>query len=99
MPLTDYIIRLTLAFVCGALIGLERQLSRKPAGIRTNSLVALGAAVFVVLSAEMVSDHGGDITRIIGQVVTGAGFLCAGLIIHQGATIQGLTTSATIWCS
>jgi putative Mg2+ transporter-C (MgtC) family protein len=99
MHIREFILRLLMATACGLLIGLERQWNRKKAGIRTNSLVALGSAVFVLLSFDLVAGYGGDVTRIVGQVITGIGFLCAGVIMHQGLNVQGLTTSATIWCS
>lgn len=82
----------------GAAVGLERQINNKSAGLRTNTLVALGSCVFVLISVRLLSE-GGDPTRIIGQVVTGIGFLGAGVILHRGANVQGLTTAATIWCS
>ena len=78
-------------------IGIERQLHRKSAGLRTNTLVAFGAAIYVVLSMQLTAE-GGDVTRIIAQVVGGVGFLGGGVILRQGADIQGLTTAATIWC-
>ncbi len=87
------------ALAAGTIIGLERQFHRKSAGLRTNGLVALGAAIFVLVSCEITQKSGADNTRIIGQVVTGVGFLGAGVILHQGISIQGLTTAATIWCS
>ena len=81
------------------MIGLERQIHHKIAGLRTHTLVALGSAVFVLLSIEMTQGGQGDATRIIGQIVTGIGFLGAGVIIHQGVSVHGLTTAATVWCS
>jgi len=86
---------LLLAVSLGAAVGLERRLRGHPAGLHTNSLVALGSAAFVI--AGFV--HGADHTRIAGQVVTGVGFLCAGVIFHQGADIRGLNTAATVWCA
>ncbi|MFA6127145.1 MAG: MgtC/SapB family protein [Bacteroidales bacterium] len=99
MEIKDFIIRLLVAMVAGFLIGLERQLHHKSAGVRTNGLVAMGSAIFVLISLEITQDRGGDVTRIIGQIVTGIGFLGAGVILHQGINVQGLTTAATIWCS
>lgn len=99
MPYTEFIQRLLISLVCGFAIGLERQLNHKNAGLRTHSLVAVGSAVFVLLSFAITGTYGGDITRIIGQIVTGVGFICAGVIMHQGTSIQGLTTSVTIWCT
>ena len=99
MEIKEFIIRLLVAMVAGTAIGLERQLHHKSAGLRTNALVAAGSAIFVMLSFQITADKGGDSTRIIGQIVTGIGFLGAGVILHQGSNIQGLTTAATIWCS
>jgi putative Mg2+ transporter-C (MgtC) family protein len=88
---------LVVALACGALIGLERQLRGHPAGLHTNALVALGSAAFVMAGVG-VGDTAGS-ARVVGQVVTGVGFLCAGVIMHQGATVRGITTAATVWCS
>jgi putative Mg2+ transporter-C (MgtC) family protein len=99
MPFTEFILRLVVALTAGLLIGLERQIHHKSAGIRTNALVAMGSAIFVMISIELLHDKNFDPTRVLGQVVTGIGFLGAGVILHQGMNIQGLTTAATIWCS
>ncbi|MBK9018021.1 MAG: MgtC/SapB family protein [Saprospiraceae bacterium] len=99
MTLNDFILRLATAFLIGFLVGLERQLAHKSAGLRTNLLVAVGSAIFVLLSLEMTAGGNGDATRIVGQVATGIGFLGAGVILHRGLNVQGLTTAATIWCS
>ncbi len=88
---------LVAAVVFGALIGLERQLRRHPAGLHTNALVALGAAAYVI-AAVLIGDNTGP-ARVAGQVVTGVGFLCAGLIWHEGGTVRGMNTAATVWCS
>jgi putative Mg2+ transporter-C (MgtC) family protein len=98
MTITDFVLRLSTAFAAGLLIGLERQWKHKSAGLRTNMLVALGSALYVLLSINMTEEHG-DVTRIIGQVVTGVGFLGAGIIFKEGLNIHGLTTAATVWCS
>ena len=90
-------LNLALALFCGALIGSERQVRQRMAGLRTNALVALSAAAFVVFSAlfpEEVSP-----TRVAAQVVSGIGFLGAGIIFRNGFTIHGLNTAATLWCS
>jgi putative Mg2+ transporter-C (MgtC) family protein len=99
MDIGTFIIRLLAAMAAGFLIGLERQVHRKVAGIRTNALVAMGSAMFVMISIQVTETSGGDVTRIMGQIVTGIGFLGAGVILHQGMNIQGLATAATIWCS
>jgi putative Mg2+ transporter-C (MgtC) family protein len=85
-----------LAVALGAVIGLERQLRSKPAGLRTNVLICLGAAVFTIISKQM-AEPGGSFTRIAAQIVTGVGFLGAGAIIQDQGGVHGLTTAATIW--
>ncbi|MBM3494094.1 MAG: MgtC/SapB family protein [Armatimonadetes bacterium] len=85
--------RMLLAVVLGALIGLERELHGHPAGLRTHILVSLGSAIAALVSLEI----GGEPGRVAAQVVTGVGFLGAGAIIRDGASIRGLTTAASIW--
>jgi putative Mg2+ transporter-C (MgtC) family protein len=94
---TKYVLGLGVAVVLGALIGLERQLRKHPAGLHTNALVALGAAAYVV-AGTLMGDPTGP-ARVAGQVVTGVGFLCAGLVWHDGGTVKGINTAATVWCS
>jgi putative Mg2+ transporter-C (MgtC) family protein len=86
-----------LAVGCGAVIGIERQFKHKPAGLRTNIMICLGAAVFTLISERMASGTQGEITRIAAQIVTGVGFLGAGAVIQDRGGIHGLTTAATIW--
>lgn len=101
----DVALRLVVAGLLGALIGLEREFSEQPAGLRTHLLVALGAALFTLVGAYGMADFAGtseglvrfDPTRIAAQVVTGIGFLGAGAIIQQGMSIRGLTTAAALW--
>ncbi len=88
--------RLSVALALGSAIGFERQWRQKMAGLRTNALVALGSCGFVVFGA-IVGE--GDPTRIAAQVVTGIGFLGAGIILRQGINVHGLNTAATLWCS
>ena len=85
--------RLALAAVLGGLIGLEREYRGYPAGVRTMALVCMGSALF----ADTSSLFGGDAARITAQIVTGIGFLGAGLIFREGDTVKGVTTAATIW--
>src|SRR5580693_1346439 len=92
-----FAIRLGLALVLGAFIGAERQWRQRMAGLRTNALVAAGAAMFVMLSALDVRPD--DSFRIAGQVVSGVGFLGAGVILRNGFNVTGLNTAATLWCS
>lgn len=89
-------LRLLLAAALGAVIGLERELRRKPAGLRTNILIALGSALFTTISLQ-VSNAGGTPDRIAAQVVSGVGFLGAGAILRSGINVHGMTTAATIW--
>ena len=96
LPYVDAATRLGLALVLGAAIGIERQWHQKMAGLRTNALVALGASGFVVFS-DLVGQ--GDPTRIAAQVVSGIGFLGAGVILREGINVFGLNTAATLWCS
>lgn len=98
MTTTEFATRLIAALAAGILIGLERQWHHKSAGLRTNTLVAIGAALYVLLSIQ-ITQTDGDVTRIISQVVTGIGFLGAGIIFKEGINVHGLTTAATIWCS
>jgi len=85
-----------LAVVLGAAIGVEREFSGKAAGLRTNVLICLGAAVFTIISKRMAGEND-SLTRIAAQIVTGVGFLGAGAIIQDRAGVHGLTTAATIW--
>lgn len=94
----EFSYRLVAAFGAGFIIGFERQWHHKSAGLRTNLLVASGSALYVLLSINMTRESG-DVTRIIGQVVTGIGFLGAGIIFKEGFNVIGLTTAATVWCS
>jgi putative Mg2+ transporter-C (MgtC) family protein len=89
-------LRLAVALLLGSLIGFERQWNQKMAGLRTNALVALGSCGFVVFSVLVGQ---GDPTRVAAQVVTGIGFLGAGVILREGINVHGLNTAATLWCS
>jgi putative Mg2+ transporter-C (MgtC) family protein len=86
-----------LAVLCGAIIGIERQFKHKPAGLRTNIMICLGAAVFTLISEKMALGTPDSVTRIAAQIVTGVGFLGAGAVIQDRGGIHGLTTAATIW--
>ncbi len=87
--------RLLLAAVCSGLIGYERETAQKAAGLRTHTLVGVGAAIFSV--ASIVGFEGPDESRIAAQIVTGVGFLGAGAIFREGAFVRGLTTAAGLW--
>jgi putative Mg2+ transporter-C (MgtC) family protein len=90
-------IRLGAALLIGAVIGFERQWRQRMAGLRTNALVAIGAAGFVVFSTTVSGDN--SPTRVAAQIVSGIGFLGAGVILREGINIRGLYTAATLWCS
>ena len=87
--------RVAIAAAIGVVLGLERQISNKDAGTRTYALVAAGSALFTVLSIE--GFEAADSSRVAAQIVTGIGFLGAGLIFRQGMSVQGLTTAAGLW--
>jgi putative Mg2+ transporter-C (MgtC) family protein len=93
----DFAVGLVAALGMGLAIGFERQFHQHPAGLRTNALVAVGAALFVSLSRLM--DHEGSPTRIAAQVASGIGFLGGGVILREGLNVKGMTTAATLWCS
>jgi putative Mg2+ transporter-C (MgtC) family protein len=94
---TEFIWNITCALLLGVVIGLERQWRQHQAGLRTNALVCLGAALFVSLSRLMHDD--GSPTRIASYVVSGIGFLGGGVILREGMTVRGMNTAATLWCS
>lgn len=94
--LSSTILRLLLAAVLGGFIGLERQLRHKPAGLRTNMFICLGAAMFTVLSVKLAGSAS-DNTRIAAQIIPGIGFIGAGSILHSRGSVTGLTTAATLF--
>jgi putative Mg2+ transporter-C (MgtC) family protein len=93
----DTLLSLSAAFVLGTLIGAERQYRQRTAGLRTNVLVAVGAAAFVDLAMHLAGADGG--VRVIAYVVSGIGFLGAGVIMKEGTNVRGLNTAATLWGS
>ena len=98
--LVPFVVRCGAAVLCGAMVGLERELKGKPAGFRTNILICLGSAMYMAVGALLQRETAGsaiDPTRIAAQVVTGIGFLGAGCIIQERGRVVGLTTAATIW--
>src|SRR5690242_5349750 len=94
---TQSLLRLIAAAVLGGLIGLERELKHKPAGLRTNMFICFGSAMFTLLSDQLASNYGGDHTRIAAQIIPGIGFIGAGSILHARNNITGLTTAATLF--
>ncbi len=95
--------RLAFAGFCGAIIGLERSIRRKDAGIKTHIILALGAALFMIVSQygfaelSLSPEYSADASRIASNIVTGVSFLCAGVIFVRGASVKGLTTATGIW--
>lgn len=96
-PFDQDLLSLTVALALGAFIGLERELSDKAAGLRTNILICVGSCLFAILSRLLAVSAGADVTRIAAQIVSGIGFLGAGAIMREGEHVTGLTTAATIW--
>ena len=92
-----FVFRLGLALILGALIGAERQWRQRMAGLRTNALVAAGAAMFLMMGGLIAGD--GSQGRVAAYVVSGIGFLCGGVILKEGLSIRGLNTAATLWCT
>lgn len=100
MSTTEFFTRLVIALFAGLVIGFERQWHHKETGLKTNMLVATGAATFVLLSIKVAGTAPNiDVTRITAQVVMGVGFLGAGVIFREGSNVHGLNSAATIWCS
>ncbi len=97
MTWIDFTIRLLLAFILGAAIGIERQWRQTKSVLKTNVLVSIGSSMFVMLSAMVVGDA--SPTRVAAQVVSGVGFLGGGVILREGSSVRGLNTAATLWCA
>jgi len=91
---SEFWIKIVVSLLCGGIIGFERQIRGKPAGIRTSILICLGTEVFVSHGTSLAN---GDQYRVLAQVVTGIGFLGAGLMISQEGTVRGVTSAAVIW--
>ncbi|MGE3262883.1 MAG: MgtC/SapB family protein [Bacteriovoracia bacterium] len=92
--------KICLAIFCGGLIGLERELKHKPAGLRTNILICVGSVLFTTVSVAMAGSAPGtpgDPTRVAAQIVSGIGFLGGGMILQSGGSVSGLTSAATVW--
>jgi len=97
LTLANTLISLCTAFVLGTIVGFERQFRQRTAGLRTNALVAVGAAIFVDMAFRVGGADGGS--RVISYVVSGVGFLGAGAIMREGGSVRGLNTAATLWGS
>lgn len=98
MQFLDFLARLGSALLLGVIVGLERQWRQRMAGTRTNALVCMGAAAFV-MCAFLVRDNSRGEAQIVSYVVSGVGFLGAGVIFKDGGSVRGLNTAATVWCS
>ena len=106
MPIKIFLFRLLCGLLAGVAIGAQREMRNHQAGLTTNALVSVGACVFILISESIIMgamNSGGPVNndnlRVLSQVVTGIGFLGAGVIMKDGLTIHGLTSAATIWCS
>ncbi|MDR3426233.1 MgtC/SapB family protein [Silvimonas sp.] len=99
IALPDALINLGMATLYGAVLGLNRQLHRKPAGLRTHCMVALGTALAALTVARITGATSSDVSRVMQGAITGIGFIGAGVIIHRGEKerVEGLTTAASIW--
>ncbi len=91
--------RLLSAFLAGTIIGIEGEIFRRPAGLRTSILIALGTALFAIISVAVAQGYGGDPGRIAAQIVTGIGFIGAGVIMHEQGEVHGITTAATVFAT
>ncbi len=91
------LVKIFIAIICGGIIGFERELKDKPAGLRTNILVSTGSCLFVIFALKVAEMFSEDSGRIIGPIITGIGFLGAGTIIQARGSVKGLTSAATIW--
>ncbi len=97
MQLITFVLHISAAMLMGVAIGMERQFRQHPAGLRTNALVCVGAALFVSLSGMVA--HDASPTRTAAAVVSGIGFLGGGVILREGMNVKGMNTAATLWCS
>ena len=100
MENSEFLLRLSTAVFAGLCIGFERQWRHKSAGLKTTMLVTAGSAIFTMLAIQFSDfSENVDVTRIIAQVVSGIGFLGAGIIFKEGLNVHGLTTATTMWCT
>src|SRR5215831_13021146 len=97
MSITEIFLRLLFSFICGTIVGLERQWRHKNAGLKTNTLVAVGATTFTIV-AEL-GFGGAYLPQVAAGVVTGIGFIGGGVIMKRGASVQGINSAATLWAT
>ena len=96
---SEYLVRLAVAATIGAVIGAEREYRDKAAGLRTIMLICIGSCLFTILGQELITEERGDPVRIASAIVSGVGFLGAGVIFRRGRQSTGITTAAPIWCA
>ena len=96
MIYTEFVIRISLSMLLGFLIGLERQLTGHPAGIRINVLICIGTSFFTLFPMLYGSDQ---VFRVGSSIISGVGFLCSGVIFKDSGTVRGMNTAATLWCT
>ena len=96
MMYLDFVLRISLAMTLGFLIGLERQLTGHPAGIRINVLICMGTSFFTLFPMLYGSD---EMFRVGSSIISGVGFLCSGVIFKDSGTVRGMNTAATLWCT
>jgi len=96
---SEYLVRLAVAALIGAVIGAEREFRDKAAGLRTIMLICIGSCLFTIMGQELITPDRGDPVRIASAIVSGVGFLGAGVIFRRGRQSTGITTAATVWCS
>jgi putative Mg2+ transporter-C (MgtC) family protein len=99
MTWQEITLRLGMALLLGGAVGLERQWKSHYVGLRTNSLIAIGSAALMIFGFMLPAGDPGGLARIASQIITSIGFLCAGVIMHEGMTVKGFNTAATLWCS
>jgi putative Mg2+ transporter-C (MgtC) family protein len=99
MPWEELAIRLGVALLLGGAIGLERQWSSRYVGLRTNTLVTIGSAAMTDFAMKLPTGDPTVVVHVISGIIAGVGFLGAGVIIHEGTTVKGCSTAATLWCS
>ena len=92
-------LRLGIALLLGSVIGLERQWRSHYVGLRTNTLITIGSAAMMIFGQMLPAEEHASLEHIASQIITGVGFLCAGVIMHEGVNIKGFNTAATLWCS
>ena len=99
MAWEEMVLRLGVALLLGSAIGLERQWRSHYVGLRTNALITIGSAAMMIFGQMLPREDHASLEHIASQIITGVGFLCAGVIMREGANVKGFNTAATLWCS